>query len=264
MKMQLPLKQRLKLLRQSFYARLNFRGHLAVSINEDGDAFLVSVDGQNISVPSPLRWKLYKYGWEKRLDRLEKEYGIGRHVKLKPNAVVLDIGSNAGEFAFVCARYGAAVHCFEPDPTVFSCLKRNVSSLKNVSVHDIALWKEDGLISFGLAPERADSSVFHQGAKKIQKPAVSIETFCRQNNIEKIDFIKCDAEGAEPEILEGIGSMFPYIDALALDTGAERNGMRTHEACAALLKANNFTVIEEKIGTRWMTYGVKKTLDGNI
>lgn len=255
--MQLPLQVRLKLLRQQAYSALKLGGNVPVALVESAGALCVRVDGRDIAVPSPWRWKLYRYGWEARLDRLEREYGVGRHVALGPDSLVFDIGANVGEFAHVCARYGARVHCFEPDPKVHACLLRNIEGLEKVSPHDIVIWKEDGKIDFGLAPERADSSVFVTDAPSVRKRAETIASFCRENAIARVDFIKCDAEGAEPEVLEGIGDFFPHIGAVALDTGPERAGARTHDACSAILKGAGFRVIEEKVGTRWMTYGLR-------
>jgi FkbM family methyltransferase len=255
--MQLPLQIRLKLLRQRLYAGLGTGGNVPVALAEGDGGLVVRVDGRDIAVPSPWRWKLYRHGWEARLDRLEREYGVGRHVRLGPDSVVLDIGANVGEFAHVCARYGARVHCFEPDPKVYACLLKNIAGLANASAHDIVIWKEDGEIDFGLAPERADSSVFVKDATSVKKRAQTIASFCRENAVARVDFIKCDAEGAEPEVLEGIGDFFMNVGAIALDTGPERAGARTHEACASILAAAGLRVIEEKVGTRWMTYGLR-------
>lgn len=255
--MQMPLQVRLKLLRQRLYAGLGIGGNVPVALDQHGDDLFVRVDGRTIFVPSPWRWKLYRYGWETRLDRLEREYAVGRHVRLGPGNIVFDIGANAGEFAHVCARYGASVHCFEPDPKVHACLVKNIAGLSNVSAHDVVVWKEDGEVDFGLAPDRADSSVFVEGGLRVKRRARTIASFCRENAIAHIDFIKCDAEGGEPEVLQGIGEFFPRVGALALDTGPERGGERTHEACAAILSGAGFRVIEEKVGTRWMTYGLR-------
>lgn len=255
--MQLPLQVRLKLLRQRAYAALKIGGNVPVALVESADALFVRVDGRDIAIPSPWRWKLYRYGWAARLDRLEREYGVGRHIRLGPDSVVLDIGANVGEFAHACARYGARVHCFEPDPKVHACLRRNIAGLAKVSAHDLVIWKDDGEIDFGLAPDRADSSVFVKDAPSLRRRAVTIAAFCRDNAIARVDFIKCDAEGAEPEVLEGIGDYFPHVGAVALDTGPERAGERTHEACATILAAAGFRVVEEKVGTRWMTYGLR-------
>jgi len=254
---QLSAAQRLKLLRQRLFAALGIGGDVEVRLEETADGVFVRVDGRRIAVPSPLRWKFYRKGWATRLDRLASEYGVGRHVFLDADSVVLDVGANTGDFAHLCARFGARVLCFEPDPAAFACLRKNIAVLNNARAFDCAIWKENGAIDFALAPERADSSVFAEGPR-IKKRAVAIETFAREEGLTRIDLIKCDAEGAEPEVLEGVGDAYPLVRAVALDTGPERKGKRTNEECAAILRANGFEVVDEKIGTRWMTYGVRR------
>ena len=255
--LQLPPVQRLKLARQRILAFLGVGENVDVRLEEAPDGLFVLVDGRRIAVPSPLRWKLYRKGWAARLDRLEREYGVGRRVSLSPEGVVLDIGANAGEFAHVCARYGASAFCFEPDPAVFACLQKNIAGLSGVAAFDDVIWKENGEIDFALAPERADSSVFADGPK-IRRRAVTIEKFAAENGLSRIDLIKCDAEGAEPEALEGVGSAFSIVRAFALDTGPERMGKRTNDECARILEAHGFDVVDEKIGTRWMTFGIRR------
>ena len=254
--MQLSAVQRLKLLRQAALAALKIGANVPVALEERPEGVFVKVEGRLIAVPSPLRWKLYRQGWTARLDRLEREYGVGRHFQLSPECVVLDIGANAGEFAHICARYGARAHCFEPDPEVFDCLRRNVSELPATTVHDAVVWKADGAIDFALAPDRADSSVFTQGPR-ITKRAITIESFARDQGLRRIDLIKCDAEGAEPEVLEGIGAAWPLVRAVALDTGPERRGKRTNDACRRLIESNGLRALDEKVGSRLMTYGVR-------
>jgi len=256
--LQLSPVQRLKLARQRVLAFLGAGGNVDVRLEEAPGGLFVLVDGQRIAVPSPLRWKLYRKGWAARLDRLEREYGVGRHATLGPGSVVLDVGANAGEFAHVCARRGASVFCFEPDPGAYSCLQKNVSELAGVVACDDVIWKENGDIEFALAPERADSSVFAEGPK-IRRRAVTIESIASEYGLSRIDLIKCDAEGAEPEVLEGVGAAFPIVRAIALDTGPERQGKRTNMECAAILNANGFRIVEERIGTRWMTYGLRNS-----
>ena len=257
--MRLPYSIRWKLLRQSAYAAVRYNGNQRVKIEDGPAGVLLSVGPHSIHAPSPFRWKLYRWGWPARLDRLAREYGVGRHVTLSANSVILDIGANAGEFAHVAAQYNARIYCCEPDPALLACLKLNIAGLPKASVHDVAIWSETGELDFGLAPARTDSSVFADTDKRINVAAQTIDQFCQDNGIERIDLIKCDAEGGEPEVLAGIERMADRIGAIALDTGPERRGARTHEACAKRLSALGFHVIEEKIGTRWMTFGLRNT-----
>jgi FkbM family methyltransferase len=248
--------QRLKLLRQRAFALLRVGGDVDVRIEATADGAIVRVEGRTVAVPSPWRWKLYRKGWAARLDRLEREYGVGRHFTLRPGDVVLDVGANVGEFAHVCARYGAAAYCLEPDPSAFVCLRRNIADLPQAMAFDFAAWNEDGEIDFFLAPDRADSSAFAAGPG-VRRPAMRIESFLREAGVTRVDLLKCDAEGAEPEVLEGVGGAFAMVRGVALDTGPERAGARTDAACAGLLRRNGFIVVHETVGARLMTYGLR-------
>lgn len=256
--MQLPLVQRLKLVRQRVYAACGYDGNVVVRLEEAPDGLYARVHDGRVAIPHPLLWKMYRWGWEGRLARLAAEYGVGTHFELTPNSLVLDVGANAGEFAHICARAGARVHCFEPDPGVFACLQKNVAGLEGVTLHDCVIWKEDGEVEFGLAPERSDSSVFVTGNARVKKRAVRIETFIRDNAIGRVDLVKCDAEGAEPEMLEGVGAAFEIIRGFAIDTGPERNGERTNIACAEILRRNGFRVFDELVRWRQMTFAVNE------
>jgi FkbM family methyltransferase len=249
------LELRWKLLRQRLYAVI-VPGERIVTIEKTKDGVAFHVDRAVIHGPSPWRWKLYRRGWPARLDRLEKEYGVGRHFHLSETSMVFDVGANAGEFAHVCARYGARVICFEPDPAAHAALLKNIETLSSATAQKLAIWNKTGVIDFGLAPDRADSSAFVDD-NVISAPASTIEDFCRETGTQKIDLVKCDAEGAEPEVLEGVGGCFDRIGGFALDTGAERMGRRTHEACSEILQRAGFRVVQEQIGKRWMTYGLR-------
>ena len=253
-----PVAVRLKLARQRLLSALGVGGERMVIVKDGPNGVLIKTDERDVHAPSVYRWKLYRKGWSARLRRLADEYGIGRHVSLNPGDVVLDVGANVGEFAYVATSYGARTFCFEPDPKAFGCLLANTAELKDVHAHNIVVWRENGRVTLNLAPARADSSVFGDKGEKIECEAQTIATLCDVLNISQIGLVKCDAEGAEPEVLIGALPVMNRIAAFAIDTGAERGGARTHEACEELLRHTGFCVIEEKIGTRWMTYGLRQ------
>ena len=256
--MRLPFKQRLKLIRQSLYAATGFRNHRHVAVKDHPLGAEILVDDVGVIVPSALRWKLYRKGWTARLDQLAREYGLGRYLDLAPDSVVLDIGANAGEFAHVAARSGARIFCVEPDPRAFACLQHNTKHLPNASCREALFWNEAATLDFYSAPERADSSIFAEGeGPKLVRRATTADAFARDNGLTRIDLVKCDAEGAEPEVLEGAKDILRMARLVAVDTGAERKGARTNIECAAILNAAGLKVIEEKVGKRQMSYGVR-------
>ena len=256
--MHLPLKIRLKLLRQEILATLRIAGHTRVKIADHPLGAAISVFDGEVIVPSPWRWKLYRKGWAARLDQLEREYGVGKYITLNADSTILDVGANAGEFAHIAARYGARIFCAEPDDAVRACLQHNISSLSTASAHDALFWKEQTDLAFTSIPDHADSSVFGEHQEKSQlRRTTTIDDFCQTNAIDKLEFIKCDAEGAEPEVLQGATRILSSTQAIAVDTGAERKGNRTHIECKSILENAGFTVIDEAVDKRLMTYGVR-------
>ena len=257
--MGLPLKQKLKLVRQRLYASLGFRDHKPVGVFDHELGARIETEGNSVIVPSPLRWKLYKKGWAARITQLKREYGVGALAHLNAGDIILDIGANAGEFAFIAAEYGAKIYCLEPDPNVFACLETNTAELPDVYATKTLIWKDEAELDFYSVPQSADSSVFASGeGPALKTHATTVENFCKAQNIERINLLKCDAEGAEPEVLMGVGAMWGRIDVFALDTGRERKGERTNEECKAILADNGYDVIDEKFGKRLMTFGVRR------
>ena len=253
----LPFKVRWKLLRQDLLATFNIGGHVRVTVAPHPLGAEITIPDGQIVAPSVYRWKLYRKGWEARLDQLAAEYGVDRYVQLNAKSLVIDVGANAGEFAHVCARFGATVHCIEPDGAVRACLTHNVRALDQATAHDALLWNEEADVPFVSIPDHADSSVFADGSKTQMRRATTLDRFCTDHKIDRIDLLKCDAEGAEPEVLEGAASMLARTSTVAIDTGAERQGARTHKAVGAILKTHGFRVIDEAVGKRLMTYGLR-------
>jgi FkbM family methyltransferase len=84
-----------------------------------------------------------------------------------------------------------------------------INELKNVSVFDLALGERDGDISFNIYPKGfcnpGMSSKYMETpiTRKITVAQKTIDTFVREQGIEKVDFIKMDIQGAEMDVLMG-------------------------------------------------------------
>jgi FkbM family methyltransferase len=137
----------------------------------------------------------------------------------KPGDTVFDLGANFGLFTrFLSESVGATgrVFSFEPTADMFSVLANNCSQLglANTSVHRTALSDRTGTSEM-VIPVRDDGSLNHYEAslangneggsdgKTITVETSTLDDFCAHHGIGKIDFIKCDVEGHELEVLEG-------------------------------------------------------------
>src|SRR3990170_467036 len=69
---------------------------------------------------------------------LNGEYDLPLNIQ---QAVIFDIGANVGSFAvWAIHRWpGNTIHCFEPSPSTFEYLKKNLEPYKNVVLNNVAV-----------------------------------------------------------------------------------------------------------------------------
>jgi len=131
---------------------------------------------------------------------------------LRPGMTFFDLGANIGYFSLIAARLvGLTGHviAFEADPEIAARLRENLSrnNFSYARVEQKAVWSEDTTVSFarvdpntspdrGLGHVSADSS-----GDTITVEAVSLDRYVTAQN--SPDFLKCDVEGAEVEVLRG-------------------------------------------------------------
>jgi FkbM family methyltransferase len=184
---------------------------------------------------------------------------LRRCLPFGPNETVIDIGANIGEFSLAVAAQSRRVIAIEPDPDCFACLCRNVAAHANIETLQTLLWSEPTELTFHSEPGHGDSSVFApdsgDATQSLTLPARTLDDIAAELQIGSVDLLKCDAEGAEPEVLEGASAVLARTRLAAIDTGPERDGERTNAACSALLRAAGMTVTEIVTHDRHVTIG---------
>ncbi|MCK9282344.1 MAG: FkbM family methyltransferase [Melioribacteraceae bacterium] len=132
--------------------------------------------------------------------------------------VVFDLGANIGTatLKFYQKFPNATIYCFEPDPYNFERLSKNISLLDKkdrIKLYNYAVSDSDnGKVSF----YRAKSNHWSSSLKKrdcteeeVLVETITLDTFCINNTINKIDVVKMDIEGAESEAMKGfVNSVF--------------------------------------------------------
>lgn len=260
--MDLKTSQRINLFGHNVRAALGIAGRKSIGLTKVGDIYRLRSEGTDISVPSAVRWRMYRFGLAQRLKHLARDYGFDQFGgNVDENSTVVDIGANIGEFSMVAAQRGARVFSIDADPTIFKCLSENFTNAENPTLINCALWNEEAELTFFSEPRRADSSFFNPGsfedANEIVVQAKPLDSVLSEFNLTQIDYLKCDAEGAEPEVLRGAKQTLAITKTIAIDTGPEREGERTHKACEEILIAAGFKVEHQNIKGRAMTFGTR-------
>jgi FkbM family methyltransferase len=260
-KFDLTRKQSTQLFFSNLLGSLKLDGRSPVQLSMEDGLFVVTVAGKRIAVPSAKRWRNYKRGWDKRLQKLSHQFGFGDIATIKPGDTVIDIGANIGEFSVAAANKGAIVHAIEGDPFVFRCLEFNTRSIDRITRHQNVVWKEDTQLTFYSEPTDANSSIFQPmgdaPVRELHVAAFRLDTLARDIGIGEVAFLKCDAEGAEPEVIEGARELLLRTKVVAFDTGAERLGEETSADCERLLSELGFKVHHEWRSHRKITFGIR-------
>ena len=128
-----------------------------------------------------------------------KQYNIKNIFEVKNDAVVFDIGAFKGDTAYFFSKKcsnKARIYAFEPDENNYKILLKikDKYKLNNVIASNILFSNLETEINFL-------SMDLNRPAIKMK--STTIDKFVEENNIEKIDYIKMDVEGAEKNILEG-------------------------------------------------------------
>ena len=116
----------------------------------------------------------------------------------------LDIGANIGWYSLIIAKFykKLKVHSFELIKKTYNFLLKNVKCnfLSNIKAYNFGLYNENKKIIFYTYPEgTGNSSIQILSKKKTLKYKCNVKVlddFISKKKI-KVDFIKCDAEGAE-------------------------------------------------------------------
>lgn len=129
---------------------------------------------------------------------------------LKKDSVFFDVGANIGSISMPIAKTtNAEVHAFEPSRFSFRFLEKNVhdNNLKNINLNNCAIHSEDGLeLQFYESEEKYGnsslSSTYSNQPHYVVK-TVSLDAYCKRNEISKINVLKIDVQGFEIEVLKG-------------------------------------------------------------
>ena len=148
------------------------------------------------------------------------------YANLKDGDVVLDLGSYSGLTSILFSQsvgINGKVISLEPDELNYSCLLKNVLQMKdtsNIECLNAAVWKETGKLKFSTEQSMGSSAVTIVGERGLLKyvDCFTLNDIACKYNLEKVDFIKCDIEGAEAFIFEDEAFFSKYKPKILLET----------------------------------------------
>lgn len=135
---------------------------------------------------------------------------------LKCNSVFFDIGASYGFYSLLVTQLitKGEIHSFEPVPSTFKLLQKNLLNKDRVVLNQIALFNSEGTVNFyenlvgksgwntfnvsNIKVKVIDATSLF---KQIRVKTMTLDKYCLSNP--KPTFIKIDVEGAEEYVIEG-------------------------------------------------------------
>jgi FkbM family methyltransferase len=143
---------------------------------------------------------------------------------------ILDVGSYTGEQAceFATAFPTARIFAFEARPQSAEVVRRTVATIPNVSIIQAAVHEFDGETEFHVVDEGnpgASSLFVGSGVQEIHPirqtsirvPTIRLDTWARGQDIEHVDLVWMDLQGADLVALRGMGELLATIRAVQLE-----------------------------------------------
>lgn len=201
-------------------------------------------DGQRLTVvvPEIVGTALYRRGIiEEPLTELLRAH-------LRPGMVFVDVGAQYGYFTVLASRLvgpSGRVVAFEPCRATAALLRRNVAGSPNVVVEECAVSSRSGTVplrDFGPGHSAVNTVLGEARVPRRERrrlrgcsydvPAVALDDY----GLSRVDAVKIDAEGAETEVLRGMGRLLSATGPaplVAIETG-DYDGMVSPATAASI------------------------------
>lgn len=164
------------------------------------------------------------------------------------NPLIIDCGANIGlSILFFKKLYPSSnIIAFEPDPTIYSYLTNNLDSyaFDNVVTYNLGVWKEQSTLKFwkeGSDAGRIISPFDSFPNDGIEIPTVRLSKYL--SDVEKVDLLKIDIEGAELDVVQEISGHMHKIERLFVEYHSFKNSVQHLDVLLSLLKLSGFRYI---------------------
>ena len=182
-------------------------------------------------------------------------------LNLTEGDTVIDIGGHYGFFDMYALNKGVShIHTIEPTKTTFNILCKNLAKYKNVKKYNLAISSDNTPRTFITIGSSSCNSFYesynndrdnkeNHGVRKEEiVDCVTLEQFMKNNNIDRIDALKIDCEGAEWDIFPAVSDDFFRYKLRKLSMEAHPCGTDEHGVEYMKGKANDLIARLDGLG----------------
>lgn len=165
--------------------------------------------------------------------------------QLEPGDVVLDLGAYSGLTSLLFDQIvgpGGRVIAVDADEQNIDCVRQNLARYREATGRSVeavygAMWREEGEVSFvsegSMGSSVSGVAIEGRGTVRTVK-AYTLSSLAKAFQLSRVDFIKCDIEGAETAVFDQPEFFDRFRPRIIIEAHVV-DGVMTTEACASAL-----------------------------
>jgi FkbM family methyltransferase len=116
--------------------------------------------------------------------------------------VVFDVGSR-DDVDYLQLRPDIELHAFEPNLEFFNLLKSKTEGMQNVHLNNYGLGDTETVLPYDKWRQAFTGGAITSVHDGEPLPIKTLDWYVKENNIERIDFLKIDTEGYDLKVIQG-------------------------------------------------------------
>jgi len=183
---------------------------------------------------------------------------------LSDNPIIIEAGASDGQDTLELSKQfpNGQIHAFEPIPAVFEKLKNRVGNCKNVHIYPHALGPTNHTAKMYVSSGRSYGSssllkpkehlTIHKDVhfkEEIEVPVLTIDDWAAKHNIDRVDFMWLDMQGAEYATLKASSKILNSLKVLYTEVSLMEmyEGVPLYEEYKTWLESLGFKAAIEEI-----------------
>ncbi|MCY1126371.1 FkbM family methyltransferase [Frigidibacter sp. RF13] len=209
---------------------------------EVADQIVAHQNDRAIAFPRPLHRENHRTILMGYVESIGAKYQEDGWCEVEPGDIVVDCGGYVGGFARSVVEIAERVIVIEPAPTNYDCCLTNLAGFDQALIVQAGLFDKTGTLPLQMSRRCVDHSLLSpdRGAtgESIPVQTLRLDDLMGRVGITRLDFLKLEAEGAEIEVIEGMGAARPR--KISIDAGPERYGQSPIADLTAMLTERGY------------------------
>jgi FkbM family methyltransferase len=162
----------------------------------------------------------------------------------RSDMTVIDLGANCGLFSLYAHDSCSRLISVEPTPNTLKVLEEMTAGHDNITVVQAAIGPDNNPVTFYLNENSTTNSMLNRKGTAITVPGMTLEQLLDSQNLDYVDFIKCDIEGSEmvaltettlAPIADRVGFWFVEVHQTDVDRGPWPGNLESNRSALATL-----------------------------